>query len=75
MRCLLILCMQRRVELLLLRSLRILMELAGIHRMLGFVERLLGLFTLFRVYGAGRNRLLVLIELITVLPLLLRSRL
>ena len=44
MRCLLILRMQRRVELLRLRSLCILMQLAGIHRMLGFVERLLGLF-------------------------------
>ena len=75
MRCLLILRMQRRVELLLLRGLRILMELAGIHRMLGFVERLLGLFTLFRVYGAGRNRLLILVKLAGVLPLLLGSRL
>ena len=75
MRCLLILRMQRRVELLLLRSLCILMELAGIHRMLGFVERLLGLFTLFRVYGAGRNRLLILVKLAGILPLLLRSRL
>ena len=75
MRCLLILRMQRRVELLLLRGLRILMELAGIHRMLGFVERLLGLFTLFRVYGAGRNRLLILVKLAGILPLLLRSRL
>ena len=64
MRCLLILRMQRRVELLLLRSLCILMQLAGIHRMLGFVERLLGLFTLFRVYGAGRNRLLILVKLL-----------
>ena len=43
--------------------------------MLGFVERLLGLFTLFRVYGAGRNRLLILVKLAGVLPLLLRSRL
>ena len=75
MRCLLILRMQRRVELLLLRSLCILMELAGIHRMLGFVERLLGLFTLFRVYDAGRNRLLILVKLAGILPLLLRSRL
>ena len=75
MRCLLILRMQRRVELLLLRSLCILMQLAGIHRMLGFVERLLGLFTLFRVYGAGRNRLLILVKLAGILPLLLRSRL
>ena len=75
MRCLLILGLQRRVELLLLRSLRILMELAGIHRMLGFVERLLGLFALFRVYSAGRNRLLILVKLAGVLPLLLRSRL
>lgn len=75
MRCLLILRMQRRVEQLLLRGLRILMELAGIHRMLGFVERLLGLFTLFRVYGAGRNRLLILVKLAGILPLLLRSRL
>ena len=49
------------------------MELAGIHRMLGFVERLLGLFTLFRVYGAGRNRLLILVKLAGVLPLLLGS--
>ena len=65
--------MQRRVELLLLRGLRILMEPAGIHRMLGFVERLLGLFTLFRVYGAGRNRLLILVKLAGVLPLLLGS--
>ena len=73
MRCLLILRMQRRVELLLLRSLCILMELAGIHRMLGFVERLLGLFTLFRVYGAGRNRLLILVKLAGILPLLLGS--
>ena len=73
MRCLLILRMQRRVELLLLRSLCILMQLAGIHRMLGFVERLLGLFTLFRVYGAGRNRLLILVKLAGVLPLLLGS--
>ena len=47
MRCLLILRMQRRVELLLLRSLRILMQLAGVHGMLGFVERLLRLFMLF----------------------------
>lgn len=75
MRCLLILRMQRRVELLRLRSLCILMQLAGIHRMLGFVERLLGLFTLFRVYGAGRNRLLILVKLAGILPLLLRSRL
>ena len=75
MRCLLILRMQRRVELLLLRGLRILMELAGIHRMLGFVERLLGLFTLFRVYDAGRNRLLILVKLAGILPLLLRSHL
>ena len=75
MRCLLILRMQRRVELLFLRSLCILMELAGIHRMLGFVERLLGLFTLFRVYDAGRNRLLILVKLAGVLPLLLGSRL
>ena len=75
MRCLLILRMQRRVELLFLRSLCILMQLAGIHRMLGFVERLLGLFTLFRVYGAGRNRLLILVKLAGVLPLLLGSRL
>ena len=75
MRCLLILRMQRRVELLFLRSLCILMDLAGIHRMLGFVERLLGLFTLFRVYGAGRNRLLILVKLAGILPLLLRSRL
>ena len=67
--------MQRRVELLFLRSLCILMQLAGIHRMLGFVERLLGLFTLFRVYGAGRNRLLILVKLAGVLPLLLGSRL
>ena len=73
MRCLLILRMQRRVELLLLRSLCILMQLAGIHRMLGFVERLLGLFTLFRVYGAGGNRLLILVKLAGVLPLLLGS--
>ena len=51
----------------------ILMQLAGIHRMLGFVERLLGLFTLFRVYGAGRNRLLILVKLAGVLPLLLGS--
>ena len=41
--------------------------------MLGFVERLLGLFTLFRVYGAGRNRLLILVKLAGVLPLLLGS--
>ena len=75
MRCLLILRMQCRVELLLLRSLCILMELAGIHRMLRFMERLLGLFTLFRVYGAGRNRLLILVKLAGVLPLLLGSRL
>ena len=47
MRCLLILRMQRRVELLRLRSLRILMQLAGVHGMLGFVERLLRLFMLF----------------------------
>ena len=39
----------------------ILMQLAGIHRMLGFVERLLGLFTLIRDYGAGRTRLLLLV--------------
>ena len=73
MRCLLILRMQRRVELLLLRGLCILMQLAGIHGMLGFMEHLLGLFTLFRVYGAGRNRLLILVKLAGVLPLLLGS--
>ena len=73
MRCLLILGLQRRVELLLLRGLCILMQLAGIHGMLGFVEHLLGLFTLFRVYGAGRNRLLILVKLAGVLPLLLGS--
>ena len=49
--------------------------IAAVCLMLGFMERLLGFFLLFRFYGAGRNRLLVLIELITVLPLLLRSRL
>lgn len=47
MRCLLILRMQRRMELLLLRSLCILMELAGVHGMLGFMESLLGFFLLF----------------------------
>ena len=75
MRCLLILRMQRRVELLLLRCLRILMDLAGVYGMLRFVKRLLGVFTLFRVYGAGRNRLLILVKLAGILPLLLRSRL
>lgn len=75
MRCLLILRMQRRVELLLLRGLCILMQLAGVHRMPGFVERLLRLFALFRVYSAGRNRLLILLKLAGGLPLLLGSRL
>ena len=75
MRCLLILRMQRRVELLLLRSLRILMELAGIHRTLRFMECLLRAFLLLRFYGAGRNRLLILVKLAGILPLLLRSRL
>ena len=75
MRCLLILRMQRRVELLLLRGLCILMQLAGIHGMLGFMERLLGFFLLLRFYSAGRNRLLILVKLAGILPLLLRSRL
>ena len=75
MRCLLILRMQRRVELLLLRSLCILMDLAGVYGMLRFVKRLLGVFSLFRVYSAGRNRLLILVKLAGVLPLLLGSRL
>ncbi len=67
--------MQRRVELLFLRGLRILMQLAGIHGMLGFMERLLGFFTLFRVYSAGGNRLLILVKLAGILPLLLGSSL
>ena len=75
MRCLLILRMQRRVELLLLRSLCILMDLAGVYGMLRFVKRLLGVFSLFRVYSAGRNRLLILVKLAGILPLLLRSHL
>ncbi len=75
MRCLLILRMQRRVELLLLRGLRILMDLAGVYGMLRFMERLLRTFLLFRFYSTGRNRLLVLVKLAGVLPLLLRSRL
>ena len=75
MRCLLILRMQRRVELLLLRGLRILMELAGIHGMLRFMERLLRTFLLLRFYSTGRNRLLVLVKLAGVLPPPLRSRL
>ena len=73
MRCLLILRMQRRVELLLLRSLCILMQLAGIHGMLGFMERLLVFFLLLRFYSAGGNRLLILVKLAGVLPLLLGS--
>ena len=75
MRCLLILRMQRRVELLLLRSLCILMDLAGVYGMLRFVKRLLGVFSLFRVYSARRNRLLILVKLAGILPLLLRSHL
>ena len=75
MRCLLILRMQRRVELLLLRSLRILMQLAGIHGTLRFMKCLLRAFLLLRFYSAGRNRLLVLVKLAGVLPLLFRSRL
>ena len=75
MRCLLILRMQRRVELLPLRSLRILMELADVHGTLRFMKCLLRAFLLLRFYSAGRNRLLILVKLITVLPLLLRSRL
>ena len=73
MRCLLILRMQRRVELLLLRGLCILMQLAGIHGMLGFMECLLRAFLLLRFYSAGRNRLLILVKLAGVLPLLLGS--
>ena len=65
--------MQRRVELLLLRSLCILMELAGIHRTLRFMECLLRAFLLLRFYSAGRNRLLILVKLAGVLPLLLGS--
>ena len=65
--------MQRRVELLLLRSLCILMDLAGVYGMLRFMKRLLGVFSLFRVYSAGRNRLLILVKLAGVLPLLLGS--
>ena len=75
MRRLLILRMQRRMELLLLFGLRILMQLAGVHGMLGFMERLLGFFALFRVYSAGGKRLLILVKLAGVLPLLFRSRL
>lgn len=56
MRCLLILGLQRRVELLLLCCLRILMDLAGVYGMLRFVKRLLGVFSLFRVYRRGKNR-------------------
>ena len=73
MRCLLILRMQRRVELLLLRSLRILVELAGVHRALGFMKCLLRAFLLLRFYRVGRNRLLILVKLAGVLPLLLGS--
>ena len=75
MRCLLILRMQRRVEPLLLRSLCILMDLAGVYGMLRFMECLLRTFLLLRFYSAGRNRLLVLVKLAGILPLLLRSRL
>ena len=75
MRCLLLLRMQRRVELLFLRGLCFLMKLAGVHGMLGFMERLLGFFTLFRVYSAGGNRPLILVKPAGVLPLLLGSRL
>ena len=73
MRCLLILRMQRRVEPLLLRSLCILMDLAGVYGMLRFMECLLRAFLLLRFYSAGRNRLLVLVKLAGVLPLLLGS--
>ena len=65
--------MQRRVELLLLRSLCILMDLAGVYGMPRFVKRLLGVFSLLRFYSAERNRLLVLVKLAGVLPLLLGS--
>ena len=64
MRCLLILRMQRRVELLLLCCLRILMELAGVYGMLRFVKRLLGVFSLLRFYSAERNCLLILVKLV-----------
>ena len=73
MRCLLILRMQRRVEPLLLRSLCILMDLAGVYGTLGFMKCLLRAFLLLRFYSAGRNRLLVLVKLVGVLPLLLGS--
>ena len=43
--------------------------------MLRFVKRLLGVFSLFRVYSARRNRLLILVKLAGILPLLLRSHL
>ena len=67
--------MQRCVELLLLRSLCILMQLACVYGMLGFMKCLLGAFLLLRFYSAGRNRLLILVKLAGVLPLLLGSRL
>ena len=67
--------MQCCVELLLLRSLCILVQLAGVHGMLRFMERLLRTFLLLRFYSTGRNRLLVLVKLAGVLPLLLGSRL
>ena len=73
MRCLLILRMQRRVELLFLRSLCILMDLAGVYGMLRFVKRLLRAFLLLRFYSAGKNRLPILVKLTGVLPLLRRS--
>ena len=53
----------------------ILMDLAGVYGMLRFVKRLLGVFSLFRVYSARRNRLLILVKLAGILPLLLRSHL